>query len=115
VAEAEAKGAIYSLSAFNGKLLAGVNSKVQLLKWSTTEDGMKELAVECDHPGHILALYLASRGDFIIVGDLMKSISLLVYKPVDGVIEELARDYNPNWMTAVEVRVKPYHKKSSVN
>jgi hypothetical protein len=63
VAEAEAKGAIYSLSAFNGKLLAGVNSKVQLLKWSTTEDGMKELAVECDHPGHILALYL---GQFIL-------------------------------------------------
>jgi DNA damage-binding protein 1 len=45
----------------------------------------------------------------------MKSISLLVYKPVDGVIEELARDYNPNWMTAVEVRVKPYHKKSIMN
>lgn len=28
-----------------------------------------------------------SRGDFIIVGDLMRSISLLVYKAVDGSIE----------------------------
>jgi hypothetical protein len=50
-------------------------------------------------------LYLATRGDFIVVGDLMKSISLLLYKPVEGAgtIEEIARDYNPNWMTAVEV------------
>lgn len=28
-----------------------------------------------------------SRGDFIIVGDLMRSISLLVYKAIDGTIE----------------------------
>lgn len=33
----------------------------------------------------------------------MKSISLLLYKSVEGEIEEIARDYNPNWMTAVEV------------
>lgn len=28
-----------------------------------------------------------SRGDFIVVGDLMRSVSLLVYKAVDGAIE----------------------------
>jgi len=59
------------------------------------------LSIECEHPGHILALYLETRGDFIIVGDLIKSISLLVYTTVDGVIKELARDFRPNWMTAV--------------
>jgi DNA damage-binding protein 1 len=46
---------------------------------------------------------LATRGDFIVVGDLMKSVSLLLYKPVGSIIEEIARDYNPNWMTAVEI------------
>jgi len=43
------------------------------------------------------------RGDFIVVGDLMRSISLLIYKPEEGVIEERARDYNANWMSAIEV------------
>jgi DNA damage-binding protein 1 len=62
-----------------------------------------ELVSECEHMGHILALYLQSRGDFIIVGDLMKSMSLLVYKPVERVLEEIARDYNANWMTAVDM------------
>jgi len=33
----------------------------------------------------------------------MKSVILLVYTPVDGVIKELARDYHPNFMTAVEM------------
>jgi hypothetical protein len=29
---------------------------------------------EVGHHGHILALYMQSRGDFIVVGDLMRSI-----------------------------------------
>jgi hypothetical protein len=62
-----------------------------------------ELANECSHHGHIIALYVAVRGDFIVVGDLMKSISLLIYKPDEGAIEERARDFNANWMTAVDI------------
>ena len=48
-------------------------------------------------------LYLQTRGDFIVAGDLMRSISLLTYKQVDGQIEEIARDFNANWMTAVDI------------
>ncbi|KAK9936888.1 hypothetical protein M0R45_013710 [Rubus argutus] len=33
----------------------------------------------------------------------MKSISLLIYKHEEGAIEERARDYNANWMSAVEI------------
>ncbi|BBN08966.1 DNA damage-binding protein 1 [Marchantia polymorpha subsp. ruderalis] len=101
--EKETKGAVYSLNAFNGKLLAAINQKIQLYKWTLRDDGSRELQSECGHHGHILALYVQSRGDFIVVGDLMKSISLLMYKPEEGAIEERARDYNANWMTAVEI------------
>jgi DNA damage-binding protein 1 len=80
VTEKEAKGAVYNLNAFNGKLLAGINQKIQLYKWTLREDGARELQYESSHHGHILALYVQSRGDFIVVGDLMKSISLLIYK-----------------------------------
>lgn len=73
-----------------------------MYKWSD-KDGNKQLTFECAHRGHILALFIACRGDFIVVGDLMKSISLLLYKAADAVIEEIARDYNPAWMTAVEI------------
>ncbi|CAK7350159.1 unnamed protein product [Dovyalis caffra] len=103
IAEKETKGAVYSLNAFNGKLLAAINQKIQLYKWMLRDDGTRELQSECGHHGHILALYVQTRGDFIVVGDLMKSISLLIYKHEEGAIEELARDYNANWMSAVEI------------
>lgn len=80
VAEKEAKGAVYNLNAFNGKLLAGINQKIALYKWTSRDESTRELQYESSHHGHILALYVQSRGDFIVVGDLMKSISLLIYK-----------------------------------
>ncbi|ONI11113.1 hypothetical protein PRUPE_4G088300 [Prunus persica] len=103
VAEKETKGAVYSLNAFNGKLLAAINQKIQIYKWTLRDDGTRELQSECGHHGHILALYVQTRGDFIVVGDLMKSISLLIYKHEESSIEERARDYNANWMSAVEI------------
>ncbi|KAJ3310810.1 DNA damage-binding protein 1 [Gonapodya sp. JEL0774] len=60
----------------------------------------------CAHHGHILAFQLAVRGNLIAVADLMKSVSLLTLQqtgnpPVETLVE-VARDYNTNWMTAVE-------------
>ena len=103
IAEKEVRGAVYNLNAFKGKLLAGINSKVELFKWTPREDDGHELINECSHHGHIVALYVATRGDWILVGDLMKSMSLLLYKPEEGAIDETARDFNANWMTAIEM------------
>ena len=83
-AEKEVKGAVYTLKAFNGKLLAGINSKIELFRMAEAEGGGKELTTECSHRGHILVLYLEAKGDFILLGDLMRSMTLLTYKPVDG-------------------------------
>ena len=52
-----------------GKLIAGINSKVQLYKWIQTEDGSRELQIECSHTGHVLVLFVVTRGDFVIVGE----------------------------------------------
>ena len=40
------QGAVYCLNPFNGKLLAGINSKVQLYRWAE-KDGSPELQVRC--------------------------------------------------------------------
>ncbi|XP_077517373.1 DNA damage-binding protein pic [Amblyomma americanum] len=99
VAEQEIKGAPYSLLEFNGKLLASINSTVRLFEWNAE----RELRNECSHFNNILALYLRAKGDFVLVGDLMRSMSLLAYKPLEGSFEEIARDYQTNWMTSVEI------------
>ena len=103
VAEKQTRGAVYSLNAFIGKLLAGINSKVKLFAFADKGPDESELVSKCGHNEHLLALMVESRGDFIVVADLMKSITLLVYRGVDDTIEEIARDYNANWMTAVGI------------
>ena len=46
-----------------------------------------------------MALYTKTRGDFVLVGDLVRSVTLLQYKTMEGSFEEIGRDYSPNWMT----------------
>jgi len=69
------------------------------------------------HHGHILSLVVKSRPSpcngtgrendgqerLAIVGDLMRSISVIRHEPNHNYLEEVARDYNPNWTTAVEM------------
>jgi DNA damage-binding protein 1 len=42
-------------------------------------------------------------GQLAIVGDLMRSISLVQYYPEHKALEEIARDFNANWTTAIEM------------
>ena len=62
-----------------------------------------QLQNECGHHGHVLALHICAAGEHIAVGDLMRSVALLRYNSIDSSIDEIARDYNTNWMTALEL------------
>jgi len=90
------KGAVYCLEMMGARLLAGVNNKLQCYEWSPAPG---RLSLRSEHCGHILVLYVQARGDFILVGDLMKSMTLLQW--AGGQLTELARDYNAHWMTAI--------------
>ena len=56
------------MSHAQGKLLASINNRVQLYGWTQREAGARELAAECGHSGHVCALFVETRGDFILVG-----------------------------------------------
>ena len=59
--------------------------QVRLFEWTAE----KELRIECSNFNNIIALYLKTKGDFVLVGDLMRSINLLAYKPLEGAFEEV--------------------------
>eukprot|EP00117_Sycon_ciliatum_P004057 scpid20029/ scgid8581/ DNA damage-binding protein 1; Damage-specific DNA-binding protein 1 len=98
VAQKEVGGAVYSLSNFNGKLLAAVNNCVAVYEWTDS----KELRCECQHQEFIMCLFLKVKGDFILCGDLMRSLSLLQYK-VEGTLEVVASDFQTNWVYAIDI------------
>ncbi len=58
---------------------------MRLFEWTSE----KELRIECSHFNNIIALYLKTKGDFILIGDLMRSMTLLQYKAMEGQFEEV--------------------------
>ena len=129
VTELQVRGGVYSICQFyEGKILATVNSKTQLYKLVSDNTGVIKLSsVGVGHHGHILSLFVSSRAPktlgsstkasedgskenkpakskkemLAIVGDLMRSISLVQYYPQYDTLEEVARDFNVNWTSAV--------------
>merc|ERR1719343_965458 len=129
ISELQVRGAVYSICQFfDGKMLATVNSKTQLYKMVTDGTGVLRLSsVGVGHHGQILSLFVSSRAPkglsyssnvsadgskdqkadknekemLAIVGDLMRSISLVQYYPQYETLEEVARDFNLNWTSAV--------------
>lgn len=73
-------GSVDSLISFKGKLLAVENQEIKLYRWMSQQDGTRVLHYECGHCCRKLSLYVQTRGDYIVVGDFRKSVSLLMYK-----------------------------------
>ncbi|KAJ1972887.1 DNA damage-binding protein 1a [Dimargaris xerosporica] len=102
VAQQAVAGAVYSLAVVDGdKLVASVNNQTVVFAWTQCQDTW-ELTQLCVYQSHVLALYMVTRGNTIAVGDLMRSIMLLEFNPEAKTLTEVARDYNTNWMTALE-------------
>lgn len=70
--------------------------QVRIFEWRSAN---KDLHLEATHFNYVTAVAVKTKGDFILVGDLMRSLTLLVYKPLGSTIEEIARDMSPLWMS----------------
>ncbi|KAF9365058.1 DNA damage-binding protein 1a [Mortierella sp. NVP85] len=101
-AEVEVQGGVMAIKELQGKLLCGINERLCLYAWKTRENQASEsnLILECSHRGFVLVLSLAIHGEFIIAGDLIRSMTLLRY--TNGKITEIARDAWPDMLTALE-------------
>ena len=130
LSETRIHGAPFAISQFNDKILAGINTFVRLFQLNfgvkdnentinnnnnnnnnneigdimITESTEKTLSLQevANRRDFIIALKIATRGNSFIVGDVMRSISLLYYNDLDNKLEEIARDYLPKWITAIE-------------
>lgn len=97
-------GAVQSLSSFQGALLAGVDSTLLYLSF-TMERDRGQLTIECGFHSQVSVLFIRSRGNLILTGDLMLSFSLFAFK-LSGFqksLELVAMDDEPTWLTAAEM------------
>ncbi|EGG23107.1 UV-damaged DNA binding protein1 [Cavenderia fasciculata] len=96
--ETTVRGSIFCMIAFNGQLLVAINKSVHRYTWSGDSSSGK-LTGEEIYGGHTASLYLAGRGDFVLVGDMMKSMALLQASGKD--VKELSRSSQPFWLTGL--------------
>ena len=121
ISELPMKGGIYSICPFyRGALLVTCGSKTVLCQLDASASVAGDLLlrhVGTGHHGHMISLYVDSlaggRGgeddgdgdgdgrQLAIVGDLMRSISLVEYHPKHQAIDEIARDFDANFCTSV--------------
>ena len=107
ISEEHTSGGVYSLCNFQGNsLYATINSRLKLYVFKVL-DGVGQLKAIASHHGHILSLFVKSKDNLAIVGDLMRSMSVYNFSSSSNEgalgIEEIARDFNANWTTSCDI------------
>ncbi|KAK7203264.1 CPSF A subunit region-domain-containing protein [Myxozyma melibiosi] len=110
VLQRELSGGLYAIEVVDGKLVCAINSIVRLC--SLTMDpatGVLDFKQECGFRTATIAICLSTYKDLVFVGDLIKSVTLLRIERApdtsgkDYQFKEVARHYEPMWMTDVEM------------
>uniref|UniRef100_A0A1I8A3N1 CPSF_A domain-containing protein n=1 Tax=Steinernema glaseri TaxID=37863 RepID=A0A1I8A3N1_9BILA len=95
------KGAVYSISdlLYEDKMVASVNSAIRLFELNKD----KTLTQACEpFVNFMTCIAVKTQDHFIIGGDIMRSITVLRFLPEREELVEVARDFETNWMTALE-------------
>lgn len=92
--EREVCGSPSHIQEFQGKVLAAINSGIRLFNWTPS----KELNSEGCYFNNVNAVSMKTKGHFILVGDIMRSTSMLAYNSVGNSIEKLCSARDPCWL-----------------
>ena len=98
VCEKEIKGAPYNMQNYNGKLLVSISNCLKLYEFKDNQ--LNQLASYTDN---VYIVNLKCKNDFVLVGDLIKSCSILTYRNDSNSFELVARDYTPIWLNSLEM------------
>ena len=65
--------------------------------------GQPELLHECSYTSQIMTLFLKTKGDLILIGDLVRSATVVRYSPSEKKLTEMARDFHSSYLRGVEI------------
>ncbi|KAI9260637.1 UV-damaged DNA binding protein [Phascolomyces articulosus] len=98
-------GVVYCIKPFMGSIVAAVEGSLYYLeKLKLDEEMGNRLALDIKLHANVEALSIDTRGEFILVGDMIRSMSLVkLQDPSNTIFQKVAADYNPCWMTNVKI------------
>jgi DNA damage-binding protein 1 len=89
-------GAVYAVCPIPdipGRLALTVNSQVCVF-WIDARDVGNMLKLKCKTKAQVVGLYVAVKGRYILVGDLMKSVGIYQYNDEQDSIKYIAKEYD---------------------
>jgi DNA damage-binding protein 1 len=97
----ETKGAVYSMASSTVGLVAGIGGSVVVYCEETAETGDSILVPLASYSGFSVCLdvQVNDDGTLILVGDLMRSVSVLSFDSEKSVIQLVSRDFGPRWIS----------------
>ena len=98
VCEKDLKGSPYTITAYNGKLLTSVNNSIKLFQFEN-----EQLTLLATFSDNVFITQITCKNDFILVGDMMKSCSILAYRSENNCFELVAKDNTPIWLNSMEM------------
>ncbi|KPM03377.1 DNA damage-binding protein-like protein [Sarcoptes scabiei] len=98
VLEKDLNGVPYAMAEFNGKLLVAVNSSVRLFEFTGTA-----LNQETSIYTSVLTIFIKTQGDFVLIGDVVRSFSLYTYNASSGSFTLIANDHKTSWLSSMEI------------
>lgn len=113
-------GGVMAVKTVLGRVVASCNEKTTVYKWGTgpsngaaaagpgdapaspAKGGGSSLSLAplCEYHDNTFVLSLEVRANFILVGDLMKSVALLVFSEEDNSLKQVSHDPRAQWLTA---------------
>jgi DNA damage-binding protein 1 len=102
--EKETKGSVLSIAQYGSRLVAGVGSKLQMFHLEVNEEPNPcvELLSDSACNGHVMSLMVRTRGDIILLGDLLCSASMFKYNEEESKIVEDSRDFSSHMLRTLE-------------
>ncbi|KAI8149358.1 CPSF A subunit region-domain-containing protein [Fennellomyces sp. T-0311] len=98
-------GVVYSIKPFMGSIVASVEGSLFYMdKLKLDDEPGSRLRLDMKIHANVEALSIDTRGEFILVGDMIRSMSLIkLQDPSTMSLQKIAADYSPCWMTCVKI------------
>jgi DNA damage-binding protein 1 len=92
----QVEGSPYCIRQLGDKLVVAVNGTVIVYEWQN-----QSLNYICSLRSNTIIVDMTVNGNQIVVADLMRSVTKLEYNDSARTLQEVAFDFNPNWMTSI--------------